>query len=73
VKRLARARLLRREILGAVEPGERVDAEGVFWRLEMRVDGLTFAEVERELGALCEDGAMDRVSTGVYQRRAGAP
>jgi hypothetical protein len=73
MKRLARARLLRREILGAVEPGERVDVEGVFWRLERRVEELTFAEVERELGVLREDGTVDLVSTGVYQRRAGAP
>ena len=64
-----RADLVRDEILGVINPGERVDYDAVFLRLEGRVEALTFEALERELEALRELGKLDLVSSGIYQRR----
>lgn len=71
MKTFLRRDLVTREILGAVEPGEKVDYEAVFWRLEKRLEELLFAEVERELEALRKLGTFDLVSEEPrsYQRR----
>jgi hypothetical protein len=62
--------LLRREILGAVEPGERVTAGDVFYRLERRLPGLTREEAAAWLERLHEDGLLGRsgAEPPVYDR-----